>query len=230
MNLEKQIYVRKSCRDYLDDELDYAIIDEFMKDVKVLNADVSFRYEILTKNEMNVRTRWSSPYYLALFSEKKENYLENIGFVFQQLSLYLQSEGIGNCWVGLVSLKKKDPDFVIAISFGRSDNMTREMTQFKRKSLSKISDFEDEILIPARLAPSSINSQPWFFRHTNDGFDVFQVKQNILKRKFLKKLNAIDMGIVLAQMYVANPETFEFYIKSGVENIKGYSYVGSIKI
>ena len=230
MNLKKQIYVRKSCRDYLDDELDYAIIDEFMKDVKVLNADVSFRYEILTKNEMNVRTRWSSPYYLALFSEKKENYLENIGFVFQQLSLYLQSEGIGNCWVGLVSLKKKDPDFVIAISFGRSDNMTREMTQFKRKSLSKISDFEDEILIPARLAPSSINSQPWFFRHTNDGFDVFQVKQNILKRKFLKKLNAIDMGIVLAQMYVANPETFEFYIKSGVENIKGYSYVGSIKI
>lgn len=230
MNLEKQIYVRKSCRDYLDEELDYAIIDEFMKDVKVLNTNVSFRYEILTKNEMNVRTRWSSPYYLALFSEKKENYLENIGFVFQQLSLYLQSEGIGNCWVGLASLKKKDPDFVIAISFGRSDNMTRDMTQFKRKSLSKISDFEDEKLIPARLAPSSINSQPWFFRHANDGFDVFQVKQNILKRKFLKKLNAIDMGIVLAQMYVANPETFEFYIKSGVENIKGYSYVGSIKI
>lgn len=230
MNLEKQIYVRKSCRKYLDDEIDMSLIDDFMKDVKPLNDSISFRYEILTRNEMNVRTRWSSPYYLALFSEKKDNYLENIGFIFQQLCLYLQSEGIGNCWVGLASLKKKDPEFVIAISFGRSNNMTRDIGQFKRKDLSKISDFEDEKLIPAQLAPSSINSQPWFFRHADGGFDVFQLKQNILKRKFLKKLNAIDMGIVLAHIYVANLETFEFNVKNDVENVKGYTYVGSITI
>ena len=38
------------------------------------------------------------------------------------------------------------------------------------------------------------------------------------------------MGIALAHLYVANPETFEFYIKNEFEDIKGYSYVGSIKI
>ena len=65
-------------------------------------------------------------------------------------------------------------------------------------------------MIPAQLAPSAINSQPWYFKHTDDGFDVYQLKQNIFKRQILKKLNSIDVGIVLAHMYVANENTFEF--------------------
>ena len=92
------------------------------------------------------------------------------------------------------------------------------------------SDFEDERLIPARLAPSAINSQPWYFKHTDDGFDVYQVKQNIIKRQVLKKWNPVDMGIALAHMYVANENTFEFEIKNSFEDLKGYAYIGSIKI
>ena len=103
--------------------------------------------------------------------------MENIGFIFQQLALFLQSRGIGNCWAGMASLKEKNPNFVIAISFGKSDKMTRELSNFKRKKLSEISDVSDERLIPAQLAPSAINSQPWYFKHTNEGFDVYQAKQ-----------------------------------------------------
>lgn len=230
MNLEEQIYIRKSCRKYLDDEIDMEIIHDFMSSVKPLNRNIHYHYDILAREEVNVRNRWSAPYYLALYSEKKENFGENIGFVFQQLSLYLQSIGIGTCWVGMDSPKKKNSDFVIAISFGKSGNMNRNIEDFKRKKLSEISDFEDERLIPAQLAPSAVNSQPWFFKHCGDHFDVFQVKQNILKRQIFKKWNPIDMGIALAHLYVANPETFEFYIKNEFEDIKGYSYVGSIKI
>jgi hypothetical protein len=230
MNLKEQIYTRKSCRKYCDDEIDMDLIHEFMKSVKPLNEKIEYAYEILPSDEVNVRTRWSAPYYLALYSEKKENYLENIGFVFQQLCLYLQSIGIGNCWVGMASPKKKDLNFVITISFGKSDDLTREPSGFKRKDLSKICDVEDERLIPARLAPSAINSQPWYFKHSSDGFDVYRAKQNILKRQVLKKWNPIDMGICLAHMYVANEDSFEFKIKTDFENIKGHTYIGSIKI
>ena len=94
----------------------------------------------------------------------------------------------------------------------------------------KISDFEDERLIPAQLAPSAINAQPWYFKHSGDGFDVYQVKQNIIKRQFIKKWNPIDVGIALAHMYVANENTFEFKVKSNVKNMKGYTYIGSVKI
>lgn len=230
MNLKEQLYLRKSCRNYLDDELDMTLLHEFMESVKPLNDGISYHYEILTKEMVNIRTRWSAPYYLALYSEKKDNYLENIGFVFQQLSLYLQSIGIGSCWVGMASPKERKDDFIIAISFGRSDEMTRDMSSFKRKKLSEISDFEDEALIPAQLAPSAINSQPWYFKHSSEGFDVYQVKQNILKRQVLKRWNPIDMGICLAHLFVANENSFEFYKKTDFEDIKGYTYTGSIKI
>jgi len=230
MNLENQIYVRKSCRNYSDDEIDMDPIHEFIGNVKPLIDGVIYRYEILTPDKLNIRTRWSAPYYLALFSEKKEGYLENLGFVFQQASLFMQSIGIGSCWVGMASVKRKDDEFVIAISFGKSDKMTREREDFKRRSLADISDYDDEKLIPAQLAPSAINSQPWYFKHTDDGFDVYQVKQNILKRQVLKKWNPIDMGIALAHLYVSNQSSFEFYKKADFENIKGYTYTGSIKI
>ena len=229
MNLVNEIYVRKSCRKYLNDEIGMDLIENAIHNAKPLNADINYHYEIFTVDEVNIRTGWKAPYYMALYSEKKDNYLENIGFVFQQVCLYLQSVGIGNCWVGMGSLKVKHPDFVILIAFGKSDNMTRRLSDFKRKKLADISDFEDERLIPAQLAPSAINSQPWYFKHAGDGFDVFQVKQNILKRQVLKKWNPIDVGIALAHLYVSNADTFEFEMKDEVERINGYIYCGSIK-
>lgn len=228
MNLNEQIYLRKSCRKYLDDEIDMDIIHDFMKSVKPLLDGLEYSYEIFEKREVNVRNRWSAPYYLALFCEKKDICKVNIGFVFQQISLFLQSQGIGSCWDGLDSVKGKKS--IILIAFGRSNEMTRDVSSFKRKSLDKISDYADERLKPAQLAPSAINLQPWYFRHADGGFDVYQVKQNILKRKIVKKWNPIDVGIALAHMYVANEESFEFYIKSDFDKLDGYIYIGSIKI
>ena len=229
MDLASQIYVRKSCRNYLDDEIDMTPIKEFISKAKVLNSDIDYSYKILTKDELSIKTRWKAPYYLALYSEKKENYGANLGFIFQQLSLYMQSIGIGSCWVGMATVKQKDPNFVIAISFGKSNDLTRDISKFKRKSLSEISDVEDERLIPAQLAPSAVNSQPWYFKHTDDGFDVFKAKHNLVKQKIIGKWNNIDMGIALSHLYVSNPDTFNFEFKNK-ENIKGYSYFGSLRI
>lgn len=88
MNLANQIYVRKSCRKYVEDTMDMTPVHEFISNAKSLNDGINYRYEILTKDKLNLKTRWSAPYYLALYSEKKENYLENIGFIFQQVSLF----------------------------------------------------------------------------------------------------------------------------------------------
>lgn len=229
MRLEEQIYVRKSCRKYFDDEIDMSIIHDFMSGVKPLVESIAYSYKILPASEVNIRTRWNAPYYLALFTEKKEFCLENIGFVFQQLSLYLQSVGIGSCWVGMASPKQKSANFVITIAFGKSDDMTRDSDSFKRKKMDEISDFADEKLIPAQLAPSAINSQPWYFKHSEEGFDVYQRKQNILKRQVLKGWNPIDMGIALAHLYVSHEKTFKFIKKNSFKNINGYTYTGSIE-
>ena len=187
MDLASQIYKRKSCRKYLDNEIDMTPIHEFMSNVKPLIPEINYSYKILTKDEVSIKTMWSAPYYLAIYSEKKENYGLNVGFIFQQLSLYMQSLNIGSCWVGMGSVKKKNPEFVILISFGKSNDLKRDISGFKRKSLSKISDAEDEKLKAAQLAPSAINLQPWYFKHTEEGYDIFKVKHNIVKRKIVGK-------------------------------------------
>ena len=127
------------------------------------------------------------------------------------------------------AIKRNNPEFVITIAFGKSNDLTRDISQFKRKGLSEISDSEDERLIPAQLAPSAVNSQPWYFKHTDDGFDVYKVRHNIVKRKILGKWNDVDIGIALSHLYVSNPETFEFEVKNK-KDLKGYEYIGSLKI
>ena len=229
MDLASQIFIRKSCRKYLDDEIDMSQIHEFMSTVKPLIPEINYSYKILTRDEVSLKTRWNAPYYLAIYSDKKENYGLNIGFIFQQLSLYMQSLNIGSCWVGMGSVKEKDPEFVILMSFGKSNDLKRDISKFKRKSLSKISDIEDEKLKVAQLAPSAVNSQPWYFKHTDEGYDVFKVKHNIVKRKILGKWNDIDVGIALSHLYVSNKDTFQFKLKNK-SDMKGYIYIGSLKI
>ena len=63
MDLSDQIYKRKSCRKYSDDEIDMSTIKEFMDNVKPLDSKINYSYEILTKDKLNIRTRWNAPYY-----------------------------------------------------------------------------------------------------------------------------------------------------------------------
>ena len=74
MDLASQIFIRKSCRKYLDDEIDMSQIHEFMSTVKPLIPEINYSYKILTRDEVSLKTRWSAPYYLAIYSDKKENY------------------------------------------------------------------------------------------------------------------------------------------------------------
>ncbi len=229
MKLENQIYRRKSCRKYSDEEISTQEIEKYIDTIKALNPDINYYYEILTKKEVSLKTRWSAPYYLALYSQKKENYKTNLGFIFQQACLYMQSIDIGNCWVGMGTVKNKNPEFVILIAFGKSEDMTRDISKFKRKKLSEISDVEDEKLKPAQYAPSAINSQPWYFTHTDEGLDIYKTRHNIIKRKLIGGLNNIDIGIALSHLYVANEKTFQFELKNKKDTRKG-TYMGSIKI
>ena len=77
------------------------------------------------------------------------------------------------------SLVQLDLDDVTDIDILTTYVTAHKHAENRCKRLSKISDIEDERLIPAQLAPSAINSQPWYFKHTSDGFDVYQIKQNI---------------------------------------------------
>ena len=72
MDLVSQIFTRKSCRKYLDEKIDMAPVHQFMSSVKPLTPEINYSYKILTRDEVSLKTIWSAPYYLAIYSDKKE--------------------------------------------------------------------------------------------------------------------------------------------------------------
>ena len=214
MNLEDTIYKRQSIRSYDNAPLDNQTLEEisdFIDNAKELNPNIKWSYEILSREKISTMMRWKAPHYIAIFSEEKENYYQNIGFIFQQVDLYLQSREIGTCWIGMGNPKGyENPDksqkFIILISFGKSnEKIYRELDDFKRKELEEISDKFDERLVPAQLAPSAANG-------------------------FMGKWSKIDTGIALAHLYVSNGDSFRFYRKDNPKELKGYVYDGSFEI
>ena len=241
MNLEEVIYKRQSIRSYkktpLNDE-ETNNLKTFIEKAKVLNPNISWNYDIVSKEYIKTVLPWKSPQYLLLFSEEKENYKENIGFIFQQVDLFLQSKGIGTCWLGMVSpntkypKKDKNQKFIIAISIGKPENeLYRKPEEFKRKKLEEITDSEDSKLKPIQYAPSATNSQPWYITHNTDGtYNIYRQKLGLIKRNIVGRWNPLDIGIALAHMYVSNENTFEFWIDEKHKDLQNYFYEGTFRI
>ena len=231
MNLEETIYKRRSIRKYDDNPLEQETLDEireFIGDIPVLNPDIKWSYEIVGPKNVKTLMRWKAPHYLLIFSEPKQNYLQNIGFIFQQVDLFLQSKGIGACWIGAGSPKNyenpnPEHEFVIMLAFGNPvGELYRNKDQFKRKNLDEISDIADERLIPARLAPSAANSQTWYFKHNDDGsYDIYRNRRRLNLNSRMVNWNKIDIGIALAHLYISNRDTFGFTLDKPHKELKG---------
>ena len=112
--------------------------------------------------------------------------------------------------------------FVIMLAFGypKGDRLRHDLKGFKRKPMEQITEKCDSRLEPARLAPSAVNSQPWFFAHEGDTIQVY----------CSRKGSRLDTGIALAHLYVANPETFRFFKAENMTDLPGYTYIGSMTL
>ena len=227
---------RKSVRRYLPEPVDGATlqkIETFIAAAKPLYPHIRVQAKIVGRDKVKSLMPWISPQVIAVYSEEVEGCFENVGFLFQQVELYLQTLGLGACWIGLGKVEEACDDlpFVIFLAFGYPKGEgQRALSEFKRKPLAEIADRADERLEPARLAPSSVNNQPWYFVHDGDVIHTYCAKQGLIKTKTLGEMHLIDMGIALAHMYVANPETFRFFKTEQVGEHKGYAYVGSFTL
>ena len=239
MTLKETIYCRKSTRSYTGEALDSAVLEDilaFAAQTKPLIPGIRTCAKILNANQVSCVQSWKTPHFLALYSEEKELFRENIGFQYQQLDLYIQSLGLGCCWVGLgyvadESLCPEGMKPVILLPFGKAkENPRRESGDFKRKALSEIADLSDKRLEPARIAPSATNSQPWYFIHGEKEIHAYQVILGPVKQRMLGRFNCMDMGIALAHMYVSYPERFEFFRVEDAPVKDGYRYIGSFRI
>ena len=223
---------RKSIRKYDPDTLDTATLEkvrEKIEKVKPLYPDIKYSIEIVnkTKGVFNIK----APHYLVFGSEEKDGALENIGSIGQQLDLFLSESGLGSCWLG--ASKPEDTEIsalphVICIAFGKpAERLRRDLSEFKRKPLSEISEGTDERLEAARLAPSAVNAQNWYFIAGNGKIQCYRKKANPLLGFIYDKLHCIDMGIALCHI-AEESDGFYFSKEAGVSGRKGYVYTGTV--
>ena len=229
MTLNEMIYHRKSCRSFTGQPVDAATIETIKAfSMKPLYPDIKVHWDIVPRNQVKCICPWTTPQLITICSEETEGYLENIGFLFQQMDLFMQTLGLGVCWLGMGRMNPKtstdaeDMKFVIMLAFGypKGDQLRHDLKGFKRKPMEQITDRPDAKLEPARLAPSAVNSQPWYFTHEGDTIHVYCNQRG----------SRLDIGIALAHLYVSNGDTFRFFKADHIADLPGYSYIGSVTL
>ena len=242
MEMKEMIYCRKSFRSYIPQQLEANVlrqIEDFIKNAKRLYPEEKLFWEIIGPENVKCIMPWRAPHNIAIYAEKNTKALVNLGFVFQQVDLYLQSIGLGSCWLGLGKIQDEAGqeftdhnglECVMMIAFGKSKEFYRSgAADFTRKSITEISDIEDNRLEAARVAPSAINSQPWRFVHQGKIIHVYCMER-FFRKQMLGNMNKMDIGIALAHIYVENSESFHFFEAENVPEFKGNLYIGSFEI
>jgi hypothetical protein len=197
---------------------------------------------IVGKDEIKLLLPIKAPHYFIFYSENKDGYLTNAGYMLQQIDLFLSLNGLGSCYLGMAqptktAMKISEFEFVIVLAFGNATVPVHRtvISEFDRKSLLQITNIKNnnKILEVARLAPSATNSQPWFFSGSDGIINAYCMKPNLIKTIIYGKMNKIDMGIALCHIAIAlqneNKEfRISFDIKANIDTPKGYYYTITI--
>ena len=229
MALKEMIFKRKSCRSFTGVPVDAATLETIKAfPMKPLYPEIKVHWDIVPRNQVKCICPWTTPQLITIYSEEADGYLENIGFLFQQMDLYLQTLGLGVCWLGMGRMNPKTTTvvegmkFVIMLAFGypKGDQLRHDLKGFKRKSMEQITDRPDPRLEPSRLAPSAVNSQPWYFTHEGDTIHVYCARKG----------SRLDAGIALAHLYVSCEDAFRFFLADRPADLPGYTYIGTVTL
>lgn len=243
--LHDVIFRRKSIRKYNmnplpDDTLE--AVKHYVNNIEPLIKGIKVEFGYLSSGDVRNLLPIKAPHYLCIYSEEAENYLMNAGYMLQQADLYLSSQGIGSCWLGMAKPNQNVPgqlnglDFVIMLAFGNSPEPVhrRDLSEFKRKNMDEIRNARgaDNILASACFAPSASNSQPWFFTGNAERINVYREKLGMIKAVIYDKMNQIDIGIALCHIFVAAKAAGKdprlIFDEEGLMAPKGYQYMTSV--
>ena len=181
-------------------------IETYFYTLKPLVDGIKVKIKIVKEG---VTCKRGQEYCILLYSEKKENYLQNIGYLGEQLDLYLVSKNIGTLWFGIGRVEEKQLDgldYVIMIAISKVDSeekFRKDMYKSKRKELSEIwigNNYLDIANI-VRFTPSACNTQPWKVETSEKELKVYRYrkegKRGIMPKDRVIYYNQIDIGIFL---------------------------------
>ncbi len=180
-----------------------------------LYPDIKTAIRIVPAEKVNFKR--DAEYCILIYSEKKENYLMNAGYIGEQLDLYLVSQNIGTLWFGIGKPDEQvydGLDYVIMIAIHKVSDRAlyrKDMFKAKRKPIQEI--WRGDSLGVAeivRFAPSACNTQPWFVNNNGNELLVYRYKKpgkrGIMPAKAVAYFNRIDIGIFLCILEICMAE------------------------
>lgn len=171
-----------------------------------LYPDIRTAIRVVPASKVNLKR--DAEYCILIYSEKKPNYLMNVGYIGEQLDLYLVSQNIGTLWFGIGKPDEQSYDgldYVIMIAIHKVSDESlyrKDMFKAKRKPLEEIWQGASlGVAEIARFAPSACNSQPWFVKNDSNVLEVYRYKKpgkrGIMPAKAVAYFNRIDIGIFI---------------------------------
>lgn len=209
-SLYEMIFRRKSFHRYVD------VGEEHLTEQEL--EDIMKAWEGFTPLVLGIRTaihivpaaetscKRGNEYSILIYSEKKEHYLQNIGYLGEQLDLYLTARNIGPLWFGVGRTRERTYDgldYVIMMGIKKLDTPARFRKDYKdtkRKTVEEIWEGKEIAGVTSivQYTPSACNSQPWYV--VNDGGLTIYRRQKpggfgIMPFFVVSYFNRIDMGI-----------------------------------
>lgn len=223
MNLYQMIFKRRSIRKFKKEQVPKQLLKDilyFGDCVSRLHTDIQIKMEINENldGHLPVKGLWKveAPYYLVFYSEEKEGYLKNAGYVLEPVLLYMTGKGLGTCYLGNTKISEPGPagmKQIIAVAFGYPKTLLyRDPATAKRLPLKELCVFKEDagdsmknILKAVRLAPSAMNTQPWRFIVYHDKIYIFSCRE-FLPSHPLMTLREMSIGIMLSHLTIAAEE------------------------
>ena len=219
--MKSAIVARRSVRSYTGEPLRESVLDglvEFISGISPLHDSIPVDIEIYNRDDFANDFSRSAIYRASDFvvirsAKNSKGYLQNVGFIGEQIILWLTHIGIGSCWVGMAKPKKHpargELPYVISIEFGRADNapfrrLPEDSPRMKLHEviMNEISRPEFlKILDAGRLAPSAFNLQPVRFFTADHNIYICRKTPPIKNKKF-EDIQQIDVGAAMANMFV----------------------------
>lgn len=196
---------RQSVRHLLGDPLTRDVIEEVQsafEDLHPLFPKARIRLTLYKRGEVKGYSRYG----IAAFAPNTRESWINAGYMLEQMDLWLSSRNLGSCWLGAAKapseLVPPGMIYMASVCFGVpiGPSHREDLTDIKRKPIDGITDIDPPgpILEFARLAPSALNRQPWFFSGTQE--HMMLCTGSVL---MAKNLTLLDTGIVLLYVRIA---------------------------
>lgn len=216
MNRYEMIFRRKSFhlfRNLPDMDLDPETREEIVRQwdrLRPLNLQIRTGIRIVPSGESTCQR--GNTHTILFYSERKENWLSNIGYLGMQLDLYLCGKNIGTLWYGIGKEESTFDGMAFVIMMGiravPSTSFRKDMFKSKRKPLSEIWQGKEISGVSdiVRFTPSACNTQPWLVRHKENTLTVYRYrkegKRGIMPQDRVIYYNRIDIGIFLCMLEI----------------------------